>query len=157
VLGSRYAQENLKGDDYSLLIDALLLVFHQSYFSLLPALAYKIRDRSALLKGYIHLSSVLDSHAEVFRINGLVLLAAGRPAEAREYFRGALLATHSDEHVFMTRLQTLWSAMIDSGAYREALKMLMDIAPTITRQDLEEFGELVQETLDAALKTPQQT
>lgn len=150
AFGSTIATERLEGHDYSLLADALLVLFHQSYFALLPRLEPKGFDRIALLRSYVYLSSLFSATADQFRIQGLVAIAIGDFGAAGKAFQAALSATHSDEHDFMTRLQALWMTMLEHGQYREALNLLVELYPKVARDDLGEFADLIRRTFDAA-------
>ena len=46
----------------------------------------------------------------------------------RNHF-AALAATHSDEHDFLTRVQIVWSALMENRHHLEALRCLLDVQP----------------------------
>lgn len=150
VYGSVAAQKHPTGEEFSFLADALLLLFHQSYFALLPKLEPGKPDAVALLRSYLLLASLYEGQAEFFRINALVKTALGFREEANKDLRAALKLVHSDEHDFMTRLQTLWMSLLSEGMYVEAADLLAEVHPQITKENLEEFGVLIRQTVEAA-------
>jgi len=147
---SAFAREELEGEDFSFLADALLVVFHQSYFALLPKLTPRGSDAIALLRSYLLLAAIYQGEADFFRINGFVNAALGNSEQANKQFRAALRLVHSDEHDFMTRLQTVWMALLNDGKYAEAADLLAEMNPQITKENLGEFGELIRQTVEAA-------
>jgi tetratricopeptide (TPR) repeat protein len=84
--------------------------------------------------------------AERFRITGLAHGARGDAEKAVAYFEKALLASHVDEHVFMTRLQTLWMALLDKKDFEPALQLLLKVMPMVPLKYLSELKELILST-----------
>jgi hypothetical protein len=133
---------------YSLLMDALLILFHQAYFALLP----KAFDRRAdLLDAFTSFAAAFPSLPDRFQIEGLVQYEKGRTDAATECFRAALAATHSDEHDFLTRVQMVWSVLMEQRHYIEAFECLNDVQPRVARRDFEELSQLHRATLVEAL------
>jgi hypothetical protein len=81
----------------------------------------------------------------------LISAEEGKTEAATEAFSAALAATHSDDHEFMTRVQALWTYLIDNRRYMAALACLNEVYPRVTREHLDEIGELLTETLLAAV------
>jgi len=128
---------------YSLLRDVLLLVFHQAYFALLPSVA---RDRARLLAAFAAFADTVPHPSDQCQVRGLVELAHERFATAVECFRSALAATHADEHDFLTRVQMLWTVLVEQHRWNDAFRCLVDIYPRVTRNDLEEVSALLDRT-----------
>jgi hypothetical protein len=137
-----HCREDVPEDQYSLLMDTLLLVFHQAYFALLPKAA---REREALLQAFADLSTALPRPQDRFQIMGLVQIERADFDAAADSFRAALAATHSDEHDFMTRLQMLWTVLMERARYQEAFDCLLDIYPRASRNDLPEIAALLRQ------------
>ena len=69
---------------YSLLMETLLIVFHQAFFALLPKLS---EEREDLLKAFLSFAGQFPSRADRFQIEGLVQLESGETDAATESFR----------------------------------------------------------------------
>jgi hypothetical protein len=126
---------------YSFVVDSRLLLFHQAYFALLPKLeaAGLTEERDELISTFLAFAECVPDMAERFRIAGLAHEARADTARAVASFEKALAASHVDEHVFMTRLQTCWKALLDRGDVRAALELLLR---TILIAPLKHFPEL---------------
>jgi hypothetical protein len=79
-------------------------------------------------------------------------LERGEIEQAVQAFNAALAATPSDQHDFLTRVQMLWSLLIEHHRIHDAFNCLMEVSPRITRLDYDEFKGLLKETFDEALK-----
>ena len=139
----RRSLPELPDEQYGLLLDALLVVFHQAYFALLPEAG---SDRGRLLEAFEQFAAMLPRTADQCQVLGLVALERGDTAAATNAFRTALAATHSDEHDFITRLQLLWSTLMDRQLWDEAFACLQDVYPRVTRIDLDEVQGLLTQT-----------
>lgn len=150
ALPQRLRLENLPESQYSFIADTLLLLFHQAYFVLLPRLerAGWTSERSHLISSFFNFSEFVPDLAERFRVAGLAYEAQGDLPNALISFEKALSATHVDEHVFMTRLQTLWMALLDRERFREALDLLLRVMPMVPFMYLAELRQLISETFD---------
>ena len=136
---------------YSLLMDALLILFHQAYFALLP----KAPDRRTdLLDAFMSFAAAFPSLPDRFQIEGLVQYEKRRTDAATKCFRAALAATHSDEHDFLTRVQMVWSVLMEQRHYMEAFECLNDVQPRVARRDFDELSQLHRATLVEALSRP---
>lgn len=134
---------------FSLLMDTLLIVFHQAYFSLLPKAAGR---RAALLQAFDAFADELPNLADRFQVKGLVHLERGQVEQAVQAFQAALAATPSDRHDFLTRVQMLWSLLIEHDRVRDAFNCLQEVGPRVTRIDFEEFQNLLKTTFEEAQK-----
>ncbi len=135
-------RDDVPEEQYALLMDTLLLVFHHAYFALLPKAA---REREALLQAFEDFSATLSQPQDRFQIMGLVQIERADYDAAADSFRAALAATHSDEHDFMTRLQMLWTVLMERARYREAFDCLLDVYPRASRNDLPEIAALLRQ------------
>ena len=132
---------------YSLLTDALLLVFQQAYFALLPSASH---GRKKLLESFMSFSNALPGAADQFRVKGLVQIAERDTESALESFNAAVAATPSDAHDFLTRVQMLWTLLMEDRRYTEAYRFLDEISPRVTRIDFDEFRQLQLTTFEEA-------
>jgi hypothetical protein len=82
----------------------------------------------------------------------LVHLERGEIEQAVEAFQAALAATPSDQHDFLTRVQMLWSLLIEHRRIWDAFKCLREVAPRVARIDFEEFLSLLTATFEEAQK-----
>jgi tetratricopeptide (TPR) repeat protein len=128
-------------------MDILLVLFHQAYFVLLPKAKSR---RESLLKAFGSFAESLPNHADRFQVNGLIEIELGRPEAASDSFRAALAATHSDQHDFLSRLQMIWSFLMDRKELSKAFACLQDAAPRVTRIDFDEFQGLYAATFEEA-------
>jgi len=147
ALPAEAARHDVPEEQYSLLMDTLLLVFHHAYFALLPKAK---GDRDSLLKAFRAFGDSLPRLADRFQVAGLVEIELGRTDAACEAFGASLAATPSQEHDFLTRLQMVWSTLMDGGLVSEAFKCLQEVAPRVTRIDFDEFQGLVAATFAEA-------
>lgn len=132
-------------EQYSFLMDVLLLVFHQAYFTVLPAAG---RRRAELLSSFDQFAALVPNAADRFQITGFVLLEKGNIDAAVHSFRAALAATHSDQHDFLTRLQLLWMTLMEHQRWSDAFRCLLDVYPRVPRTDLEEVSGMLQQTFE---------
>lgn len=132
----------------SLILDTLLLVFHQAYFTLRTN---SRSDRAGLLAAFKRYARSLRE-ADRCQVLALTADAEGRGDLAGEYFRQALSATHSDEHDFVTRVQMCWTHLHEQGNLRGAMQLLQDVYPRVQRQDLDEIRSMIDETFEAAMR-----
>lgn len=139
---------------HSLLMDSLLVLFHQAYFALLPTLGGegRERERSALLAAFRRFADRLPRDADRYHVLGLVFDAHGSSERAAAAFRTAMIATRADEHDFLTRLQVCWSHLCQSGDLSEAGRLLLDVYPRVRRQDLDEVSAMLSDTMSALEK-----
>ncbi len=138
---------NFSAAQSALILDALLLLFHHAYFVLLPRLEAAQRALSTeLIDSFFRFAAHLPDLAERFRVEGLAYEAKGEPEEALIRFANALRATHTDEHVFMTRLQTFWMSLLDRGDFRGALNLLLETVRMVPLSRLSELQELISDT-----------
>ncbi|HEX4125817.1 MAG TPA: hypothetical protein VHY37_13910 [Tepidisphaeraceae bacterium] len=146
-LPRRAEEPDVPESQYTLLMDTLLLVFHQAYFSLLPKAA---SHRSILVQALDALADKLPNLADRFQVKGLMHLEHGDIEQAIAAFNAALAATPSDQHDFLTRVQMVWSLLIEHHRVRDAFDCLMQVSPRVTRADYDEFQGLLRETFDEA-------
>ncbi len=139
--------DKIPPDQYSLLIDTLLLVFHHAYFAVLPEAGDR---RELLLASFEKFAAQLTRPADQFQVRGLVQLERGESAAAVESFDAALAATHSDEHDFLTRVQLLWSVLMERAMRTEAFDCLMDAYRRASLGDLDEIEALLRQTFSEA-------
>jgi hypothetical protein len=85
----------------------------------------------------------MTNPADRFHISGLVKLEEEDIDGAIESFRASVLATHADDHVFMTRVQMFWMQLLAHGRDLDAFEFLVDVSARVARKDLEEFNELL--------------
>jgi len=144
-------RKDIPDTQYSLLMDSLLLLFHQAYFVLLP----KMRgegwrgEQSALLAAFGQFAAHLPRDADRYQVLGLVFEARENVSEAADCYRKALNATHADDHDFITRVQMLWTHLHEMGDLNGAGRLLLDIYPRVPRKDLEEVSEMIWDTMQA--------
>lgn len=149
TLPQRADQPDVPEAQYSLLMDILLVVFQQAYFTLVPKAA---GGRRVLLRAFDAFADDLPRLADRFHVKALVHLERREVEQAVEAFQGALAATPSDQHDFLTRVQIVWSLLIEHKRVRDAFNCLKEVAPRITRVDYEEFQGLLTTTFEEALK-----
>jgi tetratricopeptide (TPR) repeat protein len=138
---------DIPDDQYSLLMDTLLVVFHQAYFVLLSKAGGR---RQSLLKAFSTFAETLPNCADRFQVKGLVEIELGNADMATESFRAALAATPSDQHDFLTRVQMLWSFLMERDEVSRAFTCLQDVAPRVTRIDFDELQGLYAATFEEA-------
>lgn len=146
---------NIAGMQYSLLLDTCLLLAHQAYFALLPKLdvpSFK-NERAFLLSAFHQFADSLNEAADRRALLALYFDAIGEPQKASESQRAALAATPSDAHDFMTMLQSCWSSLVENGMLDEALDLLLESYPRVSRRDLDEVGELIRATFKYSMST----
>jgi tetratricopeptide (TPR) repeat protein len=142
-------KDSVPDERFSLLVDLLLITFHHAYFGLLPRLSHG-ENRVRLLNSFQQFAAVLRKPADRFHVLGMVELARGKTARAEEDFKAALAATHTDDHEFMSRLQLLWTLLLERSDYDSAFRLIQEQIPRVTRQDLQETQSLLDETYSAA-------
>lgn len=137
-------------EDYSFLMDLCFLVFHQACFVLLPqlSLANRNRQREALLASFQSLAESLPRAADRFAVSSRIAEACGNMELAARYYREWVAATHSDDHEFMSVLQSAWLFHLEQREYRLALDLLLQASPRVARTDLDEVRELILLTFD---------
>jgi len=150
TLPSKLSLDALPNSQYSFIVDALHLLFHQAYFVLLPRVeeANWVAEKNDLVSSFLAFADFVPDIAERFRIEGLVQKTRGEYREALESFLKSLHATHVDEHVFMTRLQTFWMALLDASQFREARDLLLEILPMVPMKHLGEVQEMITDTFE---------
>lgn len=130
-----------------MLMDTLLVVFHQAFFTVLPKSG---THRKLLLAAFDGLSDALPNIADRFQTKGLLHLECGEVDQAVQTLNAALAATPSDQHDFMTRVQMLWSLLMEHGRISDAFECLIEVSPRVARLDYDEFRDLLKETFNAA-------
>lgn len=150
TLPRHLSADRLPESQYSFVIDRLLLLFHQAYFVLLPKIERVgwTAERNDLISTFLAFADLVPSIAERFRIVALAYEARADTANAVASFEKALSAAHVDEHVFMTRLQTFWMALLDKGDFTAALHLLLKVMPTVPLKNLSELRELILATFE---------
>jgi len=148
ILPPKLSQLRVPDTQYSFVIDCLLLLFHQAYFTLLPKLeaASLATERNTLVSAFFRFAEHVPDIAERFRITGLAHEARRDASRAVASFEKALLASHVDEHVFMTRLQTLWMTLLDKKDFEPALQLLLKVMLMVPLKHLGELKELILST-----------
>ena len=142
------AEEEIRADRYSLFLDACLIVFHQAFFVLLPELRGREweQERRLLLGSFRRFADHLPRVSDRYGVLALYYDALEDHDRAGRYYREALRAAHSDNHDFMTSVQTCWSFLVEHERLREALELLLETYPRVARQDLDEIHELIDST-----------
>jgi hypothetical protein len=142
---------------YAFIMDCSLLLFHQAYFALLPRLegARWIPVRNTLVSAFFRFAEQVPDIADRFRITGLAHQARGDAVGAAALFEKALLASHVDEHVYMSRLQTLWMALLDKRDFEPALRFLLKVMPIVPLKHLPELTELILSTFAEVSAVPE--
>jgi tetratricopeptide (TPR) repeat protein len=128
--------------------DICLLVFHHAYFALLPVLHGRgwETERQLLLASFRRFGDQVPRIADRYSALALYYDALGEEERAARYYREALRATHSDDHEFMTSVQTSWTFLVEHERLGDALDLLLDTYPRVARQDLGEIHELIAAT-----------
>lgn len=149
-LPQHLSEDRLPETQDSFIVDSLLLLFHQAYFSLVPKLAEAglTEERNDLISTFSAFAEHVPDIAERFRIAGLAYEARGDIANAIVSFEKALSASHVDEHVFMTRLQTFWMALLGKKDFTAALHLLLKFMPMVPLKHLPELRELILATFE---------
>ena len=135
----------LPEDQYSLLMDTLLVLFHHAFFGFLPHLN---GERDLLLGSFEAYSASLPRQSDRFQTSGLIQMEQGRWNAAIESFGAAVATTHSDQHDFMTRVQTMWLALMERKRIKDAFNFLMEVYPRVSRSDIDEMRGRLQETFE---------
>ena len=150
TLPRHLSTDRLPEKQYSFIVDTLLLLFHQAYFALLPKLAEAglTGEHDELISTFSAFAEHVPDIAERFRIEGLASEARGDVTNAVVSFEKALSASHVDEHVFMTRLQTFWMALLDKKDFTAALHLLLKFMPMVPLKHLPELRELILATFE---------
>ncbi|MGH7134172.1 MAG: hypothetical protein ACREHD_00445 [Pirellulales bacterium] len=139
---------SFSGRRYSLLMDSCLLLAHHAYFALLPKLddAALQPERAMLLSAFRQFAESSGEPADRFALLALYFDATDEPQKASGARRAALAATPADAHDFMTVLQSCWSGLVERSMLDEALEVLLDNYPRVSRRDLDEVGQLIRQT-----------
>jgi hypothetical protein len=135
--------DDIPEDQYSFLMDTLLLVFHHALFGLLPSAN---GDRDAILMAMEKFSDSLPRQADKNQTRGLIEIERGQLASAADSFRASLAATHADDHDFITRVQMAWTVLMERRQFKNAFELLMDVYPRTSRADLMEVQDMLKET-----------
>jgi len=135
---------------FSLLFDACNVLFHQAYFALLPELEGTQRqdERRLLLSAFHEFAEGAPQVADRCSLLALYYEAIGDDRRAGALRLQALRATPADAEVFMTQLQTYWSHLVEHKLLGEALDLLLESYPRVSRRDLDEVHELIKLTFD---------
>ena len=133
---------------YSLLLDTGLILFHQTYFALLPALNVNEPEKKLLLSAFKEFAHQVPGDADRYDLLGLYYEAIEDYVAATGCHKNVLRLTHSEAHEFMTVVQTFWSFLVEQQKFREALDVLLETYPRVLRRDLEEFNELILMTFE---------
>jgi tetratricopeptide (TPR) repeat protein len=137
-------------DRVSFVLDACVLLFHQAYFALLPALSepgWKV-ERLLLLEAFRDFAHHCPRPSDAFGVLALYYDALGKSDLAARHYVDAVAATHSDSHEFMSVLQTAWTFCIERHRYREALDVLLGVNNRVSRSDISELHQMVTLTFD---------
>lgn len=143
-------RDTISESQFSMLFDALLIVFHQAYFALLPK-ATGARKKE-LLGTFLTFARNLPRVADQLHVEGLVRLSMGDPEAAVDLFRAAVASTSSDEHDFLTRVQLFWSILMETDRSADAFEFLNEISSRVTRNDFNEFQGLLSTTFRVATR-----
>jgi tetratricopeptide (TPR) repeat protein len=137
-------------DRVSFVLDACVLLFHQAYFALLPALNASgwNAERLLLLEAFRGFAHHCPRPSDAFGVLALYYDALGESDVAARHYADAVAATHSDSHEFMSVLQTAWTFCIERHRYREALDVLLGVNSRVSRSDMSELHEMVTLTFD---------
>ncbi len=129
----------------SLLADTCLVVFHQACFALLPELRARdwADERRLLTESFPLFAEHVSTVSDRYSVLALYYDLSGDWERAGRCYREALLATHSDNHEFMTTLQSAWSFLVEHQMLQQALDLLLESYPRVARQDLDEVRELM--------------
>ena len=152
IINSKFP--NLSENSYSIFIDTSLLLFHHTYFSLLPTLKDKtwVDESRSLIQSFLEFSTYVTKVSDSYTIRALCFDYLGKDSIAAENYKSALRSTHSDADEYMTVLQTYWTFHIERDLYEEALNLLLEEYPRITRRDLDEISELIKLTFNLHTK-----
>ena len=144
---------NFNSRRYSLLMDSCLLLSHHAYFCLLPKLddPRHAGERAFLLSAFHQFADSSSEPSDRFALLALYFDAVDKPQQASESRRAALAATPSDAHDFLTVLQSFWTSHVERGMLNEALDLLLETYPRVSRRDLDEVGELIRQTFRQAM------
>lgn len=93
--------------------------------------------------------------ADRFQMKGLLYLERGQFDQAVQSFNAAIAATPADQHDFLTRVQMVWSLLIEHRRLNDAFNCLMDVSPRVTRLDFDEFQRLLRATFNESQKANQ--
>lgn len=142
-------QPDVSSSRYSLILDSCLLLFHHSYFAILPVLRGQWqRERDFLLRSAGVFSKYLNAPRDFFRVRGLLELAAGNISDGVAALRASVESIGSHEEDYITSVQALWTELIELREYRSALVFLVDCLPRTTWLDLDELRGMMLATVD---------
>ncbi len=100
-------------------------------------------ERRLLMESFLRFADYLPGVSDRFSVLALYHDMSGDWKRAGSYYREALLATHSDNHEFMTTLQSAWSFLVEHQMLQQAFDLLLESYPRVARQDLDEVKELM--------------
>lgn len=143
-------QAEFSAERHSLLLDSCMVLFHQAYFALLPELsgADSRDERNLLLEAFRRFVDFIPPTGDQSSLLALFHDAVGDYARAAECYLQALRTTPADADEFMTLLQTGWSFLIEHERYSDALDLLLENYPRVSRRDLDEMHELIARTFE---------
>jgi tetratricopeptide (TPR) repeat protein len=133
---------------YSLFLDTCLVLFHQAYFALLPALNADKPEKKLLLSAFKEFANHVPRDADRYDLLGLYYEGIEDYVQAADCHKKVLGLTPSEAHEFMTVLQTFCSFLVEQKKFREALCVLLETYPRVLRRDLEEFNDLILMTFE---------
>ncbi len=135
--------KSVKDDDYSFIMDITQIIFHNSYFSFLDQFDKDQQSKHLLIKVFLNYTRYLDYPSDVFYIRSLCYDYLDKKELSRQLAYNSILASHPDNHEFMTLIQNYWAGLLEEGLFDEAIKFLIEIKARILLKDIEEFDQLI--------------
>ncbi len=151
-----------KGDDVKIigdlgfLKDVQSLTFIMTTEYLVPQLSKnKMNEERNFVLFVLFVHALLIWHDNPSHQNYLLSILfdeLGNKELHRIYLYNAFKLTSPDEHDYLTKAQTYWSALIDEGLYEEAKRFVTILTRMANREHLEEIEEIAEITFQLGKK-----
>jgi len=135
--------DKIDDNNYSFILDISNLVFHNAYFALLPKISKKSKKYFSLIEIFLNFSKYMDKASDQYYIKALCYEAIGKYNLAINFYNESLLATHPDDHDYITILQNYWATLVEYKQFDEAFQLLLDYQFKILPKDFPEYQNLL--------------
>jgi len=136
-----------KNENYNFIIDILLLILNNYLLLNSQYLNSKKNYKDVeVLKKFIE-NYINDLSIKCYYL-GILFEVTGNKNKSNEYFEQSLLLSHTDNHEFMTILQSYWGRLIENKEYFSALNLLLKFYKLSPIQYIEELNDIIRDTFE---------